>query len=267
MYTAGLSPKLNRNERGVLSRCGRQHHPAPARKYSMCVVGERVAASGKIGSCQQMLWPKKKNAPYTYTSASWWKYEGSTKVSRVPAVSVCLSLFASRSLAIATRFARSMRAQGTIYLRGYGLEERSAVSRLHDPASRIVSVVKCSTMHGDERLPENRDYCDRSKRRYDTYDYADMMNTTFALVPSGRSPGTFRLGEVSNPFFILFLVLLLLLFCFFFRFSLSCVCRFCRHTYVVCMLWSDAVHAEKNVVSIYIRPVVLCVCFFARELN
>ena len=76
------------------------------------------------------------------------------------------------------------------------------MSRLHDPANRVVSVVKCSTMHGDELLPENRDYCDRSLQRYGTYDYADLMNSTFALVPSGRSPGTFRLGEVSHTCFV-----------------------------------------------------------------
>ena len=72
------------------------------------------------------------------------------------------------------------------------------MSRLHDPANRVVSVVKCSTMHGDELLPENRDYCDRSLQRYGTYDYADLMNSTFGLLPSGRSPGTFRLGEVRE---------------------------------------------------------------------
>eukprot|EP00752_Nemacystus_decipiens_P005375 g4875.t1 len=91
-----------------------------------------------------------------------------------------------------------MTFKGTIYLRGFGLEERSAVSRVHDPANRIVSVVKCSTMHGDELLPENREYCDRSKERYDSYDYGGLMNSTFALVPSGRSPGTFRLGEIMS---------------------------------------------------------------------
>lgn len=87
--------------------------------------------------------------------------------------------------------------QGTLYLGGYGIEERSAVSRLHDPANGIVTVIKCSNMHGDESLPDNKDYCDRSYERYRTYDYDKLMNTTFALVPSGRSPGTFRLGEVS----------------------------------------------------------------------
>lgn len=69
---------------------------------------------------------------------------------------------------------------------------------MHDPANGIVSVVKCSDMHGDEKLPENVDYCDRSERRYDSFDYERLMNTTFALVPGGRSPGSFRLGEVSE---------------------------------------------------------------------
>ncbi|CAM9963910.1 unnamed protein product [Ectocarpus sp. 4 AP-2014] len=88
--------------------------------------------------------------------------------------------------------------KGTLYLRGYGLEERSAVSRVHDPANGVVSVIKCSNMHGDENLPENQDYCQRSRKRYDLYDYDQLMNTTFALVPAGRSPGSFRLGEIMS---------------------------------------------------------------------
>lgn len=86
--------------------------------------------------------------------------------------------------------------KGTIYLSGYGIEERQAVTRVHDPANGIVSVVTCSTMHGEEKMPENADYCDRSRRRYNSFDYEQLMNTTFALVPGGRSPGSFRLGEV-----------------------------------------------------------------------
>eukprot|EP00903_Cladosiphon_okamuranus_P012958 g12097.t1 len=91
-----------------------------------------------------------------------------------------------------------MTFKGTLYLRKFGIEERSVVSRLHNPSNGIVSVIRCSTMHGDELLPENKNYCDRSRRRFDTYDYKKLMNTTFALVPSGRSPGTFRLGEVMS---------------------------------------------------------------------
>lgn len=72
------------------------------------------------------------------------------------------------------------------------------MSRVHDPANGVVSVIKCSNMHGDERLPENKDYCRQSRQRYDLYDYERLMNTTFALVPAGRSPGSFRLGEVRR---------------------------------------------------------------------
>ncbi|CAN0164439.1 unnamed protein product [Hapterophycus canaliculatus] len=87
--------------------------------------------------------------------------------------------------------------KGTLYLQGYGIEERSVVSRVHDTSNGIVSVVRCSDMHGDELLPENKEYCDRMAQRYERYDYDRLMNTTFGLVPAGRSPGTFRLGEVS----------------------------------------------------------------------
>ena len=30
------------------------------------------------------------------------------------------------------------------------------------------------------------------------YDYSDLMETTFGLVPAGRSPGTYRLAEVMS---------------------------------------------------------------------
>ena len=53
-------------------------------------------------------------------------------------------------------------------------------------------------MHGDHLLEENIEYCKSLKQRYDNFDYNDLMNTTFGLVPGGRSPGTYRLAEVMS---------------------------------------------------------------------
>ena len=86
-----------------------------------------------------------------------------------------------------------------MYLDGFGVEERTVVSRLHDEHSGIVSVVRCFELHGEHLRPENIDYCSQARVKYSAYYYEDLMNTTFALVPAGRSPGTFRLGEVRLP--------------------------------------------------------------------
>ncbi|CAN0278721.1 unnamed protein product, partial [Hapterophycus canaliculatus] len=85
--------------------------------------------------------------------------------------------------------------KGCLYLSGFGQEERAAAARIHDPARGIVSVVRCFDLHGEHLLPENVEYCSRANEIYDSFDYERLMNTTFALVPSGRSPGTYRLGE------------------------------------------------------------------------
>lgn len=78
------------------------------------------------------------------------------------------------------------------------MEERAVVSRLHDERNGVVSVVHCFELHEEHLKPENIEYCSWVRQRYREYHYEELMNTTFALVPAGRSPGTFRLGEVSE---------------------------------------------------------------------
>ncbi|CAM9146099.1 unnamed protein product [Scytosiphon promiscuus] len=88
--------------------------------------------------------------------------------------------------------------KGTLYLGGVGGEERTAAARIHDPTSGIVSVLRCFELHGEQLLPENVEYCSHAHKRFNSFDYERLMNTTFGLVPSGRSPGTYRLGEVMS---------------------------------------------------------------------
>ncbi|CAN0315169.1 unnamed protein product [Pylaiella littoralis] len=88
--------------------------------------------------------------------------------------------------------------KGSVYLSSGGSEERMSVVPLHDEESGVIMSLHCFEMHGEHLLPENVEYCKSLKDRYDDHDYGSLMNTTFGLVPSGRSPGTFRLGEVMS---------------------------------------------------------------------
>lgn len=68
---------------------------------------------------------------------------------------------------------------------------------LNDPDNGVAVVVHCFEIHGDHLKPENVEHCAKLRSTYEDYSYSDVMNTTFALVPAGRSPASYRLGEVS----------------------------------------------------------------------
>ncbi|CAN0320203.1 unnamed protein product, partial [Pylaiella littoralis] len=88
--------------------------------------------------------------------------------------------------------------KGSVYLSRGGSEERMSLVPLHDERNGVVMSLHCFEMHGEHLLPENVEYCKSLKDRYDDHDYEGLMNTTFGLVPAGRSPGTYRLGEVMS---------------------------------------------------------------------
>ena len=100
--------------------------------------------------------------------------------------------------------------QGQLYLNSYGMLERSSVRDLGPPLPNPTGVViseRCQRMHEDLLdLPGNREMCDRMDTEYGATSYTDLMNTTFAIIPAGRSPATFRLGEVSVPGVFCFVV-------------------------------------------------------------
>lgn len=87
-----------------------------------------------------------------------------------------------------------------MYLGGDGHVERKAVLDLGQAAnsSDVVVVEACQELHQKHLLPENLEFCKRLKEEYAQRDYADLMNTTFALIPAGRSPATIRLGEALS---------------------------------------------------------------------
>lgn len=92
----------------------------------------------------------------------------------------------------------SLIAQGAVYLGGHGSEDRMSVVPLHDEATGVIAAMHCFEMHDEHLQPNNSEFCKALKARYDDYDYESLMNTTFALVPSGRELGTYRLGEVMS---------------------------------------------------------------------
>eukprot|EP00752_Nemacystus_decipiens_P012934 g11447.t2 len=88
--------------------------------------------------------------------------------------------------------------KGSVYLSGRGSEERMSLVPIHDKDHGVVISLHCFEGHGEHLLPENAEYCQSLRGSYDDYEYSELMNSTFGLVPAGRSPGTFRLGEVMS---------------------------------------------------------------------
>ena len=83
-------------------------------------------------------------------------------------------------------------------------QHRSKLKALHDPARGIIIALRCL----DRELhffPESSN-CSNWNREFGDYDYVDLLNSTFALIPGGRSPGTYRLTEAlmagSIPVFV-----------------------------------------------------------------
>ena len=91
-------------------------------------------------------------------------------------------------------------SQGQLYLSRAGVEERSAIRQLGVSAnsSDVVVLESCQELHKEHLLPENVELCQNLKKESLQHDYNDLMNTTFALIPAGRSPATYRLGEAMS---------------------------------------------------------------------
>ncbi|CAM9982432.1 unnamed protein product, partial [Pylaiella littoralis] len=115
-----------------------------------------------------------------------------------------------------------------LYLTGSGMPERSAVRQFpqnHTPTDNnsdnnndndskssgstnakngklpfpdVVVVERCHDLHNEQLLSWNKELCESSRKEYDRASYGDLMNTTFALLPAGRSPATYRLGEALS---------------------------------------------------------------------
>lgn len=85
-----------------------------------------------------------------------------------------------------------------MYLNKHGSEERVSLKPLHDEDNGVITALRCFELHEEHLQEENVEYCQGLKNRFDQFDYDRLMNTTFGLVPGGRSPGTYRLAEVMS---------------------------------------------------------------------
>ncbi|CAM9868803.1 unnamed protein product [Ectocarpus sp. 12 AP-2014] len=88
--------------------------------------------------------------------------------------------------------------KGSLYLSGHGSGERMSLVPLQDEANGVIMSLHCFEVHDEHLLPENVEYCRALSDQYDDHSYKSLMNSTFGWVPAGRSPGTYRLGEVMS---------------------------------------------------------------------
>lgn len=88
--------------------------------------------------------------------------------------------------------------KGSLYLNSHGSEERVSLRPLHDEDNGVITALGCFEVHKEHLMEENVEYCEGLKSRFEKFDYNRLMNTTFGLVPGGRSPGTYRLAEVMS---------------------------------------------------------------------
>ncbi|CAM9937419.1 unnamed protein product [Ectocarpus fasciculatus] len=96
--------------------------------------------------------------------------------------------------------------RGTLYFNFHGYEERASIVKLHDPDQGVVVAEKCCghcfKIWPEELMDVKEDYlqfcAEEMMPRYESFDFQDLMNTTFGLVPGGASPGTHRLAEAST---------------------------------------------------------------------
>jgi hypothetical protein len=83
-------------------------------------------------------------------------------------------------------------------------QHRTQLKALHDPDRRVVVLLRC--LDREMRFFPETLNCSGWNQEFETYDYTDLLNSTFALIPGGRSPGTYRLTEAmaagSIPVFV-----------------------------------------------------------------
>ena len=110
------------------------------------------------------------------------------------------ALHSSLAATPATRRRYWLTFRGTTYVTaqpGSGRTSLLNLSRLSTPRRPIVVAEACHKLHGEHRLPANREFCDGLDRgMVAAPPYMELFNTTFALVPGGRQPASFRLNEV-----------------------------------------------------------------------
>ena len=83
-------------------------------------------------------------------------------------------------------------------------QHRTQLKALHDPSRGVIVALRC--LDREMHLYPESSNCSSWNHEFGKYDYVDLLNSTFALIPGGRSPGTYRLTETlmagSIPVFV-----------------------------------------------------------------
>ena len=91
--------------------------------------------------------------------------------------------------------------RGTTYVNDGGEGARRTgllkLVNLSSAAKKIVVVEQCHKLHGMHKHAAYRDLCNAYDKAMEVApSYLTLLNSTFALVPGGRQPASFRLNEV-----------------------------------------------------------------------
>ncbi len=96
--------------------------------------------------------------------------------------------------------------KGSTYREGTAGSYRWNLENIDTHNDDVTVLLQCFKLHGWHLQQEHRERCNRMDEAYAEADYFDLANTTFALVPGGRQPSSYRLtealGAASIPVFV-----------------------------------------------------------------
>lgn len=117
---------------------------------------------------------------------------------------ICITLRAKATCATQSFVAKKKyhaTFKGTGYFKGYG-QHRFLLELFHNPDRGIIVAVTTRHVTNDQQILLTSDLTRikfNEKEQYaKTFEYCDLLNTTFAFVPGGRSPASFRLLEALH---------------------------------------------------------------------
>ncbi|KAJ7551420.1 hypothetical protein O6H91_06G014700 [Diphasiastrum complanatum] len=91
--------------------------------------------------------------------------------------------------------------KGTRYLSHEGNFRSSATFRSMHNGVDVIVATTCKHETNDKLLrwqPWRGSKCDKDQAIFDSYEFVELLNSTFGLVPAGRSPASYRMLEVLS---------------------------------------------------------------------
>ena len=80
---------------------------------------------------------------------------------------------------------------------GAGRTRLLELNNYDSPDRRVIVRLRCFENHGQHTEPRHQPLCAKLRVSFEAAPaYEDLLNTTFALVPSGRQTGSYRLSEI-----------------------------------------------------------------------